>query len=65
MRSSILARDSWLPATDYPRAFVSFPRIAGSGNEIAFHIDCMAKPPALNIYVTILYFLGLEACYKK
>ena len=23
------------PATDYPRAFVSFPRIAGSGNEIA------------------------------
>jgi hypothetical protein len=25
----------------------------------------MAKPPALNIYVTILYFLGLEACYKK
>jgi hypothetical protein len=22
------------PATDYPRAFVSFPRIAGSGNEI-------------------------------
>ena len=23
-----------LPETDYPRAFVSFPRIAGSGNEI-------------------------------
>jgi hypothetical protein len=23
--------------------------------------DCMAKPPALSIYVTILYFLGLEA----
>ena len=30
-----LSQDSWLPATDYPRAFVSFPRIAGSGNEIA------------------------------
>ena len=25
----------FLPETDYPRAFVSFPRIAGSGNEIA------------------------------
>jgi hypothetical protein len=25
------------PATDYPRAFVSFPRIAGSRNEIANH----------------------------
>ena len=24
----------FLPETDYPRAFVSFPRIAGSGNEI-------------------------------
>jgi hypothetical protein len=24
---------------DYPRAFVSFPRIAGSGNEIDFVID--------------------------
>ena len=24
------------PATDYPRASRSFPRIAGSGNEIAF-----------------------------
>jgi hypothetical protein len=22
---------------DYPRAFVSFPRIAGSGNEIAYY----------------------------
>jgi hypothetical protein len=30
-----LSHNSWLPATDYPRAFVSFPRIAGSGNEIA------------------------------
>jgi hypothetical protein len=25
----------FLPETDYPRAFVSFPRIAGLGNEIA------------------------------
>jgi hypothetical protein len=25
----------WKAETDYPRAFVSFPRIAGSGNEIA------------------------------
>ena len=24
----------FLPETDYPRAFVSFPRIAGTGNEI-------------------------------
>jgi hypothetical protein len=29
-----LIQDSWLPATDYPRASRSFPRIAGSGNEI-------------------------------
>jgi hypothetical protein len=27
----------FLPETDYPRAFVSFPRIAGSGNEIGSH----------------------------
>jgi hypothetical protein len=26
----------FLPETDYPRAFGSFPRIAGSGNEIAW-----------------------------
>ena len=25
--------------SDYPRAFVSFPRIAGSGNEIAIFND--------------------------
>jgi hypothetical protein len=30
-----LSQDSWLPATDYPRASRSFPRIAGSENEIA------------------------------
>jgi hypothetical protein len=29
-----LSQDSWLPATDYPRASRSFPRIADSGNEI-------------------------------
>jgi hypothetical protein len=29
-----LSQDSWLPATDYPRGSRSFPRIAGSGNEI-------------------------------
>jgi hypothetical protein len=29
-----LSQDSWLPATDYPRASRSFPRIAGLGNEI-------------------------------
>ena len=29
-----LSQDSWLPATDYPRASRSFPRIAGSRNEI-------------------------------
>ena len=29
-----LSQDSWLPATDYPRASRSFPRIAGSGSEI-------------------------------
>ena len=31
-----LSQDSWLPATDYPRASRSFQRIAGSGNEIVF-----------------------------
>jgi hypothetical protein len=30
-----LSHNSWLPATDYPRASRSFPRIAGSVNEIA------------------------------
>jgi hypothetical protein len=29
-----LSQDSWLQATDYPTASRSFPRIAGSGNEI-------------------------------
>jgi hypothetical protein len=28
-----LSQDSWLPATDYPRASRSFPRVAGSGND--------------------------------
>ena len=27
------------PVTDYPRAFDSFPRIAGSGNEIVISIS--------------------------
>jgi hypothetical protein len=30
-----LSQYSWLPASDNPRASRSFPRIAGSGNEIA------------------------------
>jgi hypothetical protein len=34
-----LSQDSWLPATDYPRAPRSFPRIAGSGNEIGEIVD--------------------------
>ena len=29
----------FLPETDYPRAFDSFPRIAGSGNEIEDDFD--------------------------
>jgi hypothetical protein len=33
-----LSQDSWLPPTDYPRASRSFPRIAGSGNEIGFQL---------------------------
>jgi hypothetical protein len=28
----------FLPETDYPRASCSFPRIAGSGNEIAWQV---------------------------
>ena len=32
-----LSQDSWLPATDYPRASCSFPRIAGSGNSAFFN----------------------------
>jgi hypothetical protein len=28
---------------DYPRAFVSFPRIAGSGNEIAVYGDFLSS----------------------
>jgi hypothetical protein len=34
-----LSQDSWLPSTDYPRASRSFPRIAGSGNEIGVPAD--------------------------
>ena len=34
-----LSQDSWLPATDYPRASRSFPRIADSGNEIGLYDD--------------------------
>jgi hypothetical protein len=38
MRSSIFnSQDSWLPATDYPRASRSFPRIAGLRNYICWN----------------------------
>ena len=43
----VLSQDSWLPATDYPRASRSFPRIAGSGNEIEGQQVIVSK---LNIY---------------
>jgi hypothetical protein len=42
-------QDFWLPATDYPRASRSFPRIAGSGNEIGAKVagvsQSLSKPP--------------------
>jgi hypothetical protein len=42
------------PATDYPRAFVSFPRIAGSGNEIA--AECEKLMLIFSLYVPVLLF---------
>jgi hypothetical protein len=44
----VLSQDSWLPATDYLRASRSFPRIAGSGNEIEGQQVIVSK---INIYI--------------
>jgi hypothetical protein len=41
----------FLPETDYPRAFVSLPRIAGSGNEIASSAIAMFTRPNLLIFM--------------
>ena len=44
MRSS-KSQEFWLPVTDYPRAFRSFPRrIVGSGYEIASRADWKYTP---------------------
>jgi hypothetical protein len=52
-----LSQYSWLPASDNPRASRSFPRIAGSGNEIAtmsaYEQECLgpiAVPFSCNQY---------------
>jgi hypothetical protein len=54
MRSSI-----WLPATDYPRASRSFPRIAGSGNEIAMRQVILTESLSVN------WFLETVACLHR
>jgi hypothetical protein len=42
---------------DYPRTFVSFPRIAGSGNEIGFICDGVIWSPALKL-------MGAQNCFR-
>jgi hypothetical protein len=44
----------FLPETDYPRASRSFPRIAGSGNEIAKHYALKALGKLGNIVAETL-----------
>jgi hypothetical protein len=44
-----LSQDSWLPVTDYPRASRSFPRIAGSGNEIGFPYGRNCREPVVTV----------------
>jgi hypothetical protein len=57
-----LSQDSWLPATDYPRASRSFPRITGSGNEIAFcHKACLHLQFLLRFLVR---FSSAEGCER-
>ena len=48
MRSS-KSHEFWLPVTDYPRAFRSFPRrIAGSGYEIVPKDNILTTKPRIN-----------------
>jgi hypothetical protein len=44
---------------DYPRAFVSFPRIAGSGNEIGLPNDKKRKALGTRLTLTIILTLTL------
>ena len=43
----------FLPGTDYPRASRSFPRIAGSGNEIALMPSCLCVSAKLNFIFAV------------
>jgi hypothetical protein len=57
-----LSQNSWLSVTDYPRAFVSFPRIAGSGNEIGYGVidKGMGSKRVLNFTANGLFGRRLE-----
>jgi hypothetical protein len=48
-----LSQDSWLPATDYPRASRSFLRIAGSGNEIGHPLDPTGGENTLSVRLLV------------
>ena len=45
----------FLPETDYPRASRSFPRIAGSGNEIESSQDQMSLLGYICIFILVYY----------
>jgi hypothetical protein len=49
-----LSQDSWLPATDYPRASRSFPRIAGSGNEIGKQYKQITLLPFTLTWISVM-----------
>ena len=52
------SQDSWLPATDYPRASRSLPRIAGSENEIVLDpVDAMYDTAYLFLYFLALVYI--------
>jgi hypothetical protein len=55
-----------LPATDYPRASRSFPRIAGSGNEIAaLAVQQLQISAASNVRFFDIRYWPVTAIEKK
>jgi hypothetical protein len=52
------------PATDYPRASRSFPRIAGSGNEIDFSMEEHGLTPGW-LYVSVISALSFKVVNKS
>ena len=52
----------FLPETDYPRAFVSFPRIAGSGNEIGTAREIRSAVFICFILSSIVLLISQNVC---